>query len=123
MLERPSIGLLKVTVPIVVLFILGLLPWIDNWAHISGFLFGFLLAFALLPYVSFGTFDRRRKLIGILFSLGGSIMLVVLLIILFYVLPLYDCPGCQYFNCIPFTPDFCKNMEIDIDRNSTYSNV
>ncbi|KAL4240956.1 Inactive rhomboid protein 2 [Mactra antiquata] len=123
MLERPSIALLKVAVPIVVLFMLGLLPWIDNWAHISGFLFGFLLAFSILPYVSFGTFDRRRKLIGIIFSLGGAIMLFVLLVILFYVLPLYDCPGCQYFNCIPFTPDFCKNMEIDINRNATYSNV
>lgn len=123
MLERPGIALLKVAVPIVVLFMLGLLPWIDNWAHLSGFLFGFLLAFALLPYVSFGTYDRRRKLIGIILSLGGAIFLFVLLVILFYVLPLYDCPGCQYFNCIPFTPDFCKNMEIDINRNSTYNNV
>lgn len=123
MLERPSIALLKVLVPIILLFMLGLLPWIDNWAHVSGFLFGFLLAFSLLPYVSFGTFDRRRKLIGILFSLGGAILLFILLVILFYVLPLYDCPGCQYFNCIPFTPDFCKNMEIDINRNTTYNNV
>lgn len=123
MLERPGISLLKVAVPIVILFLLGLLPWIDNWAHVTGFLFGFLLAFALLPYVSFGQFDRRRKLIGILLSLGGSIGMFILLIVLFYVLPLYNCPGCQYFNCIPFTADFCKNMEINIDRNSTYNNV
>ncbi|KAH3861972.1 inactive rhomboid protein 1-like [Dreissena polymorpha] len=121
MLERPGIALLKITVPIVVLFALGLLPWIDNWAHLSGFLFGFLLAFSLLPYVSFGTHDRRRKLIGIILSLGGAIGLFVLLIILFYVLPLYNCPGCQYFNCVPFSANFCKNMEVDIDRNATYS--
>lgn len=123
MLERPSIALLKIAVPIVLLFLLGLLPWIDNWAHVSGFLFGFLLAFALLPYVSFGTYDRRRKIIGIVLSLGGAIFLFVLLVVLFYVLPLYNCPGCQYFNCIPFTPDFCKNMEINIDRNATYSSA
>lgn len=123
MLERPIIAIIKVAVPIVVLFMFGLLPWIDNWAHLSGFLFGFLLAFALLPYVSFGTFDRRRKLIGIIFSLGGSLFLFVLLMVLFYVLPLYTCPGCQYFNCIPFTPDFCNNMEIDINRNATYSSM
>lgn len=123
MLERPSIALLKVAVPIVLLFLLGLLPWIDNWAHVSGFLFGFLLAFALLPYVSFGKYDRRRKIIGIVLSLGGAIFLFVLLVVLFYVLPLYNCPGCQYFNCIPFTPDFCKNMEINIDRNATYSSA
>ncbi|WAQ96006.1 RHDF1-like protein [Mya arenaria] len=123
MLQRPAISLLKVAVPIVVLFLLGLLPWIDNWAHVCGFLFGFLLAFSLLPYVSFGQFDRRRKLIGIILSLGGAILLFVLLVILFYVLPLYDCPGCQYFNCVPFTPNFCKNMEVNIDRNATYSSA
>lgn len=121
MLKRPFVSLLKVGGFIIFLFILGFLPWIDNWAHLSGFLFGFLLAFSLLPYVSFGKFDRRRKLIGIILSLGGATVLFVLLVILFYVLPLYDCPGCQYFNCIPFTDDFCKNMEVSIDRKSTYS--
>ena len=121
MLKRPCIAILKIGGFITFLFLLGLLPWIDNWAHICGFLFGLLLAFAILPYVSFGQFDRRRKIIGIILSLSGAIGLFVVLIILFYVLPLYNCPGCQYFNCIPLTEDFCKNMEVTIDRKSTYS--
>lgn len=121
MLKRPIIAILKIVGFIIFLFLLGLLPWIDNWAHISGFLFGFLLAFALIPYVSFGEFDRTRKIIGIILSLGGAITLFITLIVLFYVLPLYDCPGCQYFNCVPFTTNFCKNMEVGIDRESTYS--
>ncbi|XP_033735925.1 inactive rhomboid protein 1-like isoform X1 [Pecten maximus] len=121
MLKRPIIAILKIGGFILFLFLLGLLPWIDNWAHISGFLFGFLLAFALIPYVSFGQWDRRRKIIGIVLSLGGATALFITLIVLFYVLPLYNCPGCQYFNCIPFTTNFCKNMEVGIDRESTYS--
>lgn len=121
MLKRPCLAVLKIGGFIVFLFILGLLPWIDNWAHVCGFLFGFLLAFSLLPYVSFGEFDRRRKIIGIILSLGGSIFLFIILVVLFYVLPLYDCPGCQYFNCIPLTDDFCKNMEVSNNRESTYS--
>ena len=121
MLKRPCLAILKIGGFIVFLFILGLLPWIDNWAHVCGFLFGFLLAFSLLPYVSFGEFDRRRKIIGIVLSLGGAIFLFIILVVLFYVLPLYDCPGCQYFNCIPLTEDFCKNMEVNNQRDSTYS--
>ncbi|KAK3586226.1 hypothetical protein CHS0354_025672 [Potamilus streckersoni] len=123
MLKKPGLAVLKITIPILVLFLLGLLPWIDNWAHTCGFIFGILIAFAILPYVSFGQWDRRRKIIGIVISLGGCILLFVLLVLLFYVVPLYSCPGCQYFDCIPFTENFCKNMEININRESTYSNV
>lgn len=61
MLKRPCLAILKIGGFIAFLFILGLLPWIDNWAHVCGFLFGFLLAFSLLPYVSFGEFDRGER--------------------------------------------------------------
>ncbi|XP_071105942.1 inactive rhomboid protein 2-like isoform X1 [Haliotis cracherodii] len=119
--KKPAIAVLKLVVPIVILFLLGLLPWFDNWAHLFGFFFGFLLAFAFLPYVAFGKLDRRRKIITIVITLCLSVGIFVLLVILFYVVPLTNCPGCQYFNCIPFTADFCKNMGVTIKRNSTYS--
>ena len=121
MLKRPCLEVLKVLGFILFLFILGLLPWIDNWAHLTGSIFGFLLAFAILPYITFGKFDKTRKCVMILFGLGGATILFVMLVILFYVSPIYNCPGCQYFNCIPFTDDFCKNMEVEINRDSTYS--
>ena len=122
-LKRPCWAISKVGGFIIFLFLLGLLPWIDNWAHIAGFLFGFLLAFALIPYLTFGTFDKRKKCIGIVFALGGAILLFVALIVLFYVLPLYNCPWCTYVNCIPFTSTFCKNMEVGIERESTYTSL
>ncbi|XP_064604448.1 inactive rhomboid protein 1-like [Liolophura sinensis] len=123
MLKRPVISLFKILGIILILFILGLLPWIDNYAHLCGFVFGFLLAFAMLPYVSFGTFDRRRKIISIIVTLTAALGMFIILVILFYVLPIYECSGCQYFNCVPFTNDFCKNMEIAIRRDASYNKL
>lgn len=121
MYRRPYIAILKLVGPIIFLFLLGLLPWFDNWAHLFGFVFGFLLAFALMPYLSFGSFDRRCKIISKLVTLGAAIGLFVILMIIFYVLPLTDCEFCHYFNCIPFTADFCDNMGVTLKKNSTYS--
>lgn len=123
MYDRPAIAILKLVGPILVLFLFGLLPWFDNWAHLFGFFVGLFLAFALIPYVSFGKFDRHRKLISILISLGFVVGSFVLLIILFYVAPLMECAGCQYFNCIPFTAEFCDNMQVNLKKNSTYSSI
>ncbi|CAD5123713.1 DgyrCDS12032 [Dimorphilus gyrociliatus] len=68
-LASPWKSLLKLGLILLVLFIVGLLPMIDNYAHIAGFFFGLLLAFALLPYLKFGKFDKTRKLITIIVSL------------------------------------------------------
>ena len=38
---------------------------VDNYSHLFGFIFGFLLSFMVLPYVSVGKFDSRRKIITI----------------------------------------------------------
>lgn len=121
MYKHPRVALLKLCLPLLCFFILGLLPWFDNWAHIFGFIFGFLLAFALMPYITFGHFDRRRKIITILVCLGAAIGLFTLLVIIFYVAPLTDCNWCIYLNCIPFTADFCENMAVELKKNATYS--
>lgn len=121
MYKHPFLAVIKLMLPLFGFFLLGLLPWIDNWAHLFGFFFGFLLAFALMPYVSFGVFDRRRKIISIIVCLGASIGLFSILVIIFYVAPLTDCHWCIYFNCIPFTQNFCENMGVRIKKNATYS--
>lgn len=38
----------------------GILPHVDNFAHIGGFLTGFLLGFVLLPHPQFGWIDRQN---------------------------------------------------------------
>lgn len=120
-LEHPIKQYLKLGGFILVLFIVGLFPWIDNWAHLSGFIFGFFLAFALIPYSCIGKFNVRKKVFSVVLALLGTALLYALFIIIFYVLPLDNCDGCQYFNCIPFTPKFCQNMDVSLKRNTTYN--
>ena len=113
-LAHPWWALIKLSTVLVLLFILGLLPMIDNYAHLVGFIVGILLAFAMLPYVTFGKFDRVRKLVGIVICLLSAMGLFAGLIILFYVSPVSNCEYCRYFNCIPFTEKFCKSSEAKI---------
>ena len=109
MIARPLVALLKMTFIALLLFLAGLLPYVDNFAHIFGFIYGFLSAFAFLPYVTFGTWDLRRKRIQIIVSLAALIGLTVIGCILFYVKQEFKCPGCGYLNCIPLTSNFCEN--------------
>ncbi|XP_014768365.1 inactive rhomboid protein 1 [Octopus bimaculoides] len=122
--KSPWQSVIKFVAILLLLFVLGLLPWIDNWAHIFGFFVGLFLAFAFLPYITFGFKDKRKKLILIFASLGLCITFFVILIILFYVSPVYQCDACQYFNCVPFaSPKFCQNMQVTIRRESKYADV
>jgi len=95
---------------VIILFILGLLPYIDNFAHIFGFIYGFFLALIFLPYVTFGDWDRRRKRIQLGVSLVIVIALTVVGFILFYVVQDIDTKGVEYFNCIKINENFCKNF-------------
>ena len=117
---NPKLDLLKQSIFMFVLFIIGLLPMIDNYAHVVGFIVGLMLSFAFLPYVHFGTFDKGRKCIGIILCLCASAGLFAILVILFYVSPVYNCISCRYFNCLPFTDKFCQSMEVEITRRETY---
>ncbi|XP_006816352.1 inactive rhomboid protein 1-like [Saccoglossus kowalevskii] len=114
LLEKPGIALLKLLGIVGVLLILGLLPWIDNFAAIGGFCSGILLAFTFLPYIYFGEFDKTRKRIQIGVCLGLYILLMILGYMVFYLYPVLDCSWCYYFNCIPFTDNFCDNMEMKL---------
>lgn len=62
MLRYPEMAILKLVGTTAVLFLAGLLPWVDNYAHLFGFIAGFLLSYALLPFVTLGgEYDRGRK--------------------------------------------------------------
>ena len=120
LVQNPRLDLLKQSIFMLFLFIFGLLPMIDNYAHLVGFFVGLLLSFAFLPYVNFGTFDRSRKCIGIVLCLCASGTFFVVIVLLFYVSPVYNCVHCKYFNCLPLTEKFCKSMEVTVTRQETY---
>lgn len=116
MLKHPFQALMKLLTFTFLLFLFGLLPWVDNFAHLFGFVFGFLLSYALLPFVSFGPYDRQKKIFLIWVCLLSSLFLFILLVLLFYLIPIYDCEVCHYFNCIPLTRDFCAAQNINFKR-------
>jgi len=90
---------------------------IDNYAHLIGFGFGLMLGFALMPHVTFGVNDKRRKLTAVVVCLVLTVGLLAILFVVFYVASIYTCPGCQYFNCIRLTPTFCRSSEVRITRD------
>jgi len=113
-LKYPEMAILKLVGITAVFFLAGLLPWVDNYAHLFGFIFGFLLSYALLPFVTFGVYDRRRKTILVWICLASVVFLFIGLLLLFYVTPIHDCEVCKYFNCIPITKDFCADQNINL---------
>lgn len=116
MLKHPRRALSKLILILVGLLALGILPWVDNYAHLFGFIFGFLAAYALMPFISFGHYDRRRKILLIWVCLILIVGLFALLLALFYNVPVYECEVCKLFNCVPFTRDFCASQNINFKR-------
>ncbi|XP_038069235.1 inactive rhomboid protein 2-like isoform X2 [Patiria miniata] len=115
-LKSPFKALAKLLFIIALLFILGLLPWIDNYAHLGGFICGTFLSFTFLPYIYFGEFDRTRKRVQILISILCLLAYYCLVFTVFYLRLLKDCSWCQYFNCVPLTSDFCNDMDLILDK-------
>ncbi|CAG0925155.1 unnamed protein product, partial [Notodromas monacha] len=121
MLRHPQTALYKLCAVTIGMFLLGLLPWVDNYAHVFGFVFGFLLSYALLPFVSFGPYDQRRKILLVWVFLVAVCLLFAILIILFYITPFYECEICKYLTCIPLVDDFCADQNINFDKKPFWS--
>lgn len=95
---NPWLELIKLVVVILISFALGLLPYIDNFAHIGGFITGLFAGMVFLPTISFGKWERRKKwiMIGV-----ASVCLVGIYFALFWVF--YngvdrECSWCRYFD-------------------------
>ena len=97
LLYRPYIELLKLFAILVVLLLIGFLPYIDNFAHIGGFVFGFLLSGIIIPYGNYkrawhkidqepddNRYDITKKVLLVV-GIVGSLFLGALFLVLFYV--------------------------------------
>ncbi|TXG70863.1 hypothetical protein EZV62_005798 [Acer yangbiense] len=110
-------ALLTLLVIIAINLAIGILPHVDNFAHIGGFLSGFLFGFVLLPRPRFGWLDRRNisanapvkskyKSYQYMLWLVSLVLLVagftVALVMLFRgVNGNNHCHWCHYMSCIP----------------------
>lgn len=106
--------LIKLAVVLVILLGVGFLPYIDQWAHLGGFIMGFLLSGVFMPYIPSSEEEKtsqakeRAVCITKYVLLGVGIPLVVLLFVLCFVVfyvaqPV--CDNCSYITC-PFQEGF-----------------
>ncbi|XP_062507609.1 inactive rhomboid protein 1-like isoform X2 [Corticium candelabrum] len=104
----PAWELGKLLLLIVLFFLLGFLPYVDNYAHVAGFVFGLLLSAIFLPFI----FVERQKRIVIMLVAGVVFVILHLLFwLLFFLVKDFNCSGCTYFTCVPLTDTFCKDLD------------
>jgi len=100
------------------LLVIGLfVPMIDNYAILVGTVLGLVLGYALMPFVGYDRDNKNGDLvrkIGVALSLLFVVCVFTVLLVVFYLAPLYTCPNCHYFNCIPITESYCRSSELRI---------
>lgn len=103
LLERPKVELAKVVFSIVSSLLLGLLPGIDNFAHIGGLLCGIVATLVFLPTIDFGRWDRWGKRASRVVGLVLAVIVLAVGIPQFYSGkdPSEVCGWCKYLSCLP----------------------
>lgn len=127
-LTKPWKEALKLIVIILILLCCGLFPFIDNFAHFGGFVFGSIWSGILVPYYEpleaelayykdkhGRDYDPKKdwikvsKTLFIILGIPGLVCLYTLFFLIFYIeQDAWD--GFRFLNCIPFTSTFCLNF-------------
>ncbi|KAF7257160.1 hypothetical protein EG68_06196 [Paragonimus skrjabini miyazakii] len=137
-----KVGLCKNVLLVFGLFICGFLPWVDNFAHLAGFISGMMLAFVMLPYrnmcvctrrsfsegsprdispsrqaPNFEDSDKCRFPIEIVCSVLWMCLFLGWLC-LFVFGPILSCTRCNYFTCIPLAPNLCDGFRVNVSQRT-----
>ncbi|XWS48960.1 hypothetical protein CRYUN_Cryun13aG0122300 [Craigia yunnanensis] len=123
--SNKAAALITLVVIIAINLAVGILPHVDNFAHIGGFLTGFLLGFVLLLRPQFGWVQRQHLPAGArvkskhkAYQYVFWVIAVVLLIVGFTVglVMLFrgengndHCSWCHYLSCVPTSKWHCGN--------------
>nr|AIY60690.1 rhomboid protein Panut5887 [Pandanus utilis] len=131
-------ALLTLLFIVVINLAVGILPHVDNFAHIGGFISGFLLGFVLLIRPQFGWVSQRNapsrysigsvkpkhKVYQYIFWIIAAIILIVGftvgLILLFRGVNANDhCSWCHYLSCVPTSKWSCKSTTQSCQASQT----
>ncbi|KAM0935103.1 putative peptidase S54, rhomboid, Rhomboid-like superfamily [Dioscorea sansibarensis] len=123
--SNKAAALLTLVVIIVINLAVGILPHVDNFAHIGGFLTGFLLGFVLLIRPQFGWVERhnlppesqvksKHKMYQYVLWVAAMLLLIagfaVGLVMLFRGEDGNEhCHWCHYVSCVPTSKWNCSN--------------
>ncbi|KAF5384958.1 hypothetical protein D9615_001441 [Tricholomella constricta] len=111
---RPVRKLVFMTIELAIGVAIGFIPFVDNFAHLGGFLMGLLVGTTFYPVISV---TKRHKLIMWCFRIVAIPLAVILFVVLtrnFYTSdPYAACSGCRYLSCFPTAANnHCKGTGI-----------
>jgi len=117
---RPVRRLIFMTIELIIGIAIGFIPYIDNFAHIGGFLMGLLVGTVLYPVISV---TKRHRLITWMFRLVAIPLVVLLFVGLirnFYTSnPYAACTWCRYLSCIPLAlNNYCQGTGLTSSSGS-----
>ncbi|KAI8851687.1 rhomboid family-domain-containing protein [Chytridium lagenaria] len=102
-IQNPWWEFTKLIFTILLSFLIGMLPFIDNFAHVGGFFCGIFAGLIFMPTIHYSKADGRVKITLMILSIPVIILIYVFLFRGFYT-GQNDCPWCKYINCIPGMP-------------------
>lgn len=85
----------------VIMLIIGITPFIDNFCHIGGIVIGILISLMFLPNLDYGHIGGIVYQVCTFFSFPVAITLYMVCLVMVYRFNLENpfCKNCQYFNC------------------------
>ncbi|KAK9710594.1 hypothetical protein K7432_008353 [Basidiobolus ranarum] len=101
--RSPCCELIKIILVVLINFAIGLLPNIDNFAHIGGFICGIFIALLVLPTAHTSSWGKWVKRFLMVLGLGVVVALYCVGLKFFYSgeNPNKYCPWCKYLSCLP----------------------
>lgn len=117
-INNPKRKLAKVGTLSIIAFALGLLPYIDNFAHIGGFICGGTAGIAVLPWRTMKRWSHARRQLFQVVCTSGLCIVFVIGISFFFSGEVVECSWCEKLNCVEFTKGFCENTGQSLRSNS-----
>ncbi|KAJ7706265.1 hypothetical protein B0H17DRAFT_620531 [Mycena rosella] len=107
---RPVRKLVLMAVELVIGVAVGYIPYVDNFAHLGGFVMALFVGTIFYPVISV---SRRHKILmaaARILAIPVAVLLFVLLTRNFYTSdPYAACEGCRYLSCFPTSSNgYCK---------------
>jgi membrane associated rhomboid family serine protease len=128
--SRALCVLLWLAMDILINTILGFTPFVDNFTHLGGFIYGFCIGFASIERLASGFFGIRSsgnskcsRFGSMVLRYFGLILSIIAIMVTTVILVQSDgvttsCPGCRYISCVPFPPNsdekwwYCDDCDI-----------
>lgn len=111
-LKNPKRNLFYMCLSAAAALLLGLLPYIDNFAHLGGFVMGIITGIIFLPNLNPGVKFKVARVVSVMIAVPICFLLFFGLGFAFFYTDNPDswCSGCEVINCLPVA-DWCSETD------------